>query len=125
MSNVTRREMELHQYRMNLYKRRKRQRDMKKLVYKILITTVFLVLLVSTPKAFAQEVNTDSYEKCFESICVGYGESLESIALSKMDSRFYNSADEYISEVMRMNGLKSEHITPGNYIVVPYYVEIH
>lgn len=61
-----------------------------------------------------------SRQKYYESICIKDGDTLWSIA-SQYISEEYGNKDEYIRELMRMNGLKTDCIQSGNYLTVTYY----
>ena len=43
------------------------------------------------------------------------------IAAEYADEDHYDSYQNYIDEVLQMNGLSSESITVGQHLVVPYY----
>lgn len=56
----------------------------------------------------------------YESILVESGDSLWSIASEHQDA-YLGDLDEYIEEIMQINGLVVEDIDAGEYIVIPVY----
>lgn len=94
----------------------------------ILLITFFFIFLVGfllgsavISKAQATDDLTPAY-KYYTSVAIESGDSLWRLADKYMDSH-YNSRQEFIQEVMQMNGLKSECIQQGNYLNIPYYSE--
>ena len=63
--------------------------------------------------------------KCFSSVMIGYGETVDSLVEEYYDEAHYTSYDSYKQEVMDINSIDENcNITPGNYIVLPYYTEL-
>lgn len=60
------------------------------------------------------------FYKYYTSIMVYPGDTLTSIASEYADSH-YESLQDYIGEVQRMNHLRDDEIRAGEYLVVPYY----
>lgn len=60
--------------------------------------------------------------KLITSIEVKKGDTLWSIA-SEYISDEYDDMNEYINEIMDSNGMASDEIHVGNYIIVPYYAD--
>ncbi len=58
--------------------------------------------------------------KYYTSITVSGGDTLWSIANEYMGEH-YKSADQYIAEVMSMNGLSDETICAGQHLIIPYF----
>lgn len=56
----------------------------------------------------------------YKSILLMPGDTLWEIALEHKGSR-HNSVQDYINEVMEINGLTSDRIHAGRYLMVPYY----
>lgn len=57
--------------------------------------------------------------KCYKSIELQEGDTLWGIAETYMDDT-YESVDEYISELKRINNLESDEIHEGCYLMVAY-----
>lgn len=57
--------------------------------------------------------------KCYKSIELQEGDTLWGIAETYMDDT-YESVDEYISELKRLNNLESDEIHEGCYLMVAY-----
>ena len=60
--------------------------------------------------------------KLITSIEIKKGDTLWSIA-SEYISDEYDDMNEYIKEIMDSNGMASDEIHVGNYIIVPYYAD--
>lgn len=109
---------------MKLKNRQKREAQVKRNIIISIMITVCLVGFISL--GFGSRAKAESnvkYDKCFKSICVAYNEDLEDIAEQNMNDNFYKSTSEYIDEVMNINHLDNADVRPGNYIVVPYFIE--
>ena len=52
-------------------------------------------------------------------------DTLWSIAEKYMDNEHYESVNEYIQEVKNVNHLKSDIITYGEHLVIPYYMDAY
>lgn len=94
----------------------------RKIIKWIAITLIFLVIVLTviftTKKATAKR---DGYRvKQATSVEIQKGDTLWSIA-SIYISDEYDNINEYIAEIMFSNGLSSDTIHAGNYIIVPYY----
>ena len=107
-----------------LKNRIRRQQEMKK---RFLLFTVTLCLIVvcsvslSGFRSNAQDDSTSVSYKYYKSIAVSNTDTLWSIADEYMDEDHYDSVDDYIAEVMRMNTLTDDVIHYGDYLIVPYY----
>jgi hypothetical protein len=85
----------------------------------ILLGVVLFSVLFITKTVTAQREGNRA--KLVTSIEVKNGDTLWSIA-SDFISDEYNDMNEYISEIKVSNGMASDNIRVGNYIIVPYYV---
>ena len=92
--------------------------------------TVFTVILILTLSvggfaigSRAQDKDEVILYKYYTNIEVKYGETLYDIAKNYFCESKYDNYKHYISEVMYINGLYHEEVSPGTYIVVPYYSE--
>lgn len=60
--------------------------------------------------------------KLITSVEVKKGDTLWSIATVYMTEE-YNDINDYIKEIKSCNGLATDNINAGNYIIVPYYAD--
>lgn len=110
---------ELQNYRRKL----ERQREIRR-KFLLLLITAFLIIgfafcfRVMTTYASTGKENPDY--KYYSSIVVKSGDSLWSIA-KEYAGTYYNSLEDYISEVAGINHLKDDQIRAGQYLIVPYY----
>lgn len=84
-----------------------------------------LLLLLILVSVFAQTKSVTAKRdqervKLVTSIQIQKGDTLWSIA-SEYITEEYDNVHEYIEELKRSNGLESDRIRAGNYIIVPYY----
>lgn len=98
---------------------------MKTLKIKVLITVIFIVTILGIAAAVITESRqvagaADGREKYFTSIQIKKGDSLWTIAKSRMTEE-YRSVTEYIEEVCEANHIYDGEIKEGMYLVVPYY----
>ena len=90
---------------------------------KIFLTLIFTLFLISflLGRADTGRASIDRENIRYTSVKVKYGDSLESI------SNEYNntgmSQNEYIEQVMEMNGMDSTRVHPGCFILVSYRVD--
>ena len=87
------------------------------------VAVIFLLIFHYTP----QNTQADSEPKAptytyYTSIRVSSGDTLWDIA-NEYRTEEYASISSYISEVREINHLKSNQITDGMYLCVPYYSE--
>lgn len=110
--------------------RRRRMRIVRrqKMFLMLAVTVVLLVIAFFgwTLKLSAQNDNIVPKYKYYTVITVGWGESLEDIAGRYIDYEMYDSIDEYISEVCRINHIQDEDIVyAGDSMVVPYHSVVY
>lgn len=99
------------------------KRKMYVLFLKTIITIFFILgLSLSTKVIFisANNLSEPIQYKYYKSTVVEDGDTLWEIAYSNFDSES-QTIEEYIYEVKEINHLKSDHISAGEYIVLPYY----
>ncbi len=107
--------------RMNRIKRR---RELRKRILTFALTFVLAItcsMMFFTVKTKAQNSDETIYYKYYKSITVSRGDSLWTYAAEYADENHYDSYQNYIDEVLQMNGLFSEDITTGQHLVIPYY----
>ena len=96
-------------------------RDIFILAVSITAACLLAILISMTVSAKTVGAGTpDPGTKYYKSITVEYGDSLWSIAGDEMTNGWDDTRD-YISEVMQINGLRSESIHAGSHLIVPYY----
>ncbi|MDF2944679.1 MAG: hypothetical protein K0S01_3537 [Herbinix sp.] len=83
------------------------------------VLILFSVLFIT--KTVTAQRNVDR-AKLVTSIEVKKGDSLWSIASEFMTDE-YDDMNEYIKEIKDSNGMDSDDIHVGNFIIVPYYVD--
>ena len=91
----------------------------------VVITVVAILLgivlgnnMISASSSSATTEHTK--ELYYTSVEVESGDTLWSIAEEYMSAEF-DDVDDYIKEVKQINGLHSDTIHAGSYIMVPYY----
>lgn len=101
----------------------RRQQEMKK-NFLILVMTICLILAcsftISVFRSNAKNETATSY-KYYKSIAVSNNDTLWSIAEQYMNNDYYDSINDYIDEVKRMNSLSGDSIHYGEYLIIPYY----
>ncbi len=91
--------------------------------FSAVIVLVALVVIFAVFKAGSVKGETTVRNKCFKSIEIEEGDSLWSIAYEYSENKDDASICKYILELKKMNGLNSDTIHTGNYLVVSYYVD--
>lgn len=86
----------------------------------VLLILVFFSVFFITKTVTAQR--SIDRTKLVTSIEVKKGDTLWSIA-SVYFTDEYDDLNEYINEIMNSNGMVSDEIHAGNYIIVPYYAD--
>lgn len=112
--------------------RRNKIRRQRQLRRRIVLVSAIIILSLCSVFGFtsfmtkAQEKNNEPIKaKCFSSVMIEYGSTLSDIAAKYCDDEMYDSRDSYIKEVMFINHMNDTSIKAGNYIIVPYYVDIN
>lgn len=95
---------------------------MKKRFVLVLITMIFLTMFSGGILAYAKERESaqPTYYKYYTSIRVESGDTLWDIADRYLCEQT-GSHEEYIREVMKMNGMKNSDIRTGETLTVFYY----
>jgi len=85
----------------------------------LLVLVLFSVFFITKTVTAQRSVERTKLVTCIE---VKKGDSLWSIA-SEYFTDEYDDMNEYIAEIMSSNGMVSEDIHTGNFIIVPYYTD--
>lgn len=111
--------------RHNSNKKRRLSPRQKQIIFRkicalvsLLVLTVSLTLIISGSSSKAQAA--DNYNKYFKSVTIERGETLYDYADRYADFH-YDSAEEYINEVAKINNINPNRIISGNNIIIPYY----
>lgn len=89
----------------------------------VAVAFLFLAVLFLLPGRTAEAKDTSKTVYQIHSVSIEEGDSLWSIAAEYYTEDF-SSINAYISEIKRMNGLKTDTIYAGGYILVPQYVSV-
>ena len=109
-------------------KRRRHRKGMSSiarffLVLMVIVAAVCIILFGGKKITNAEESgNTLQLTKYYKTITIEKGDTLWSIA-NQYKSGDYRSTQEYVDELMSMNGLHSDGITSGQKLVVAYFAE--
>lgn len=91
----------------------------KLIVITVTMILLFLLVVFVLPKRTAAAGdNASSY--CITSVQIQAGDTLWSLAKEYYSDEF-SSITNYIEEIKRMNGLSSDKLYAGNYILIPQY----
>lgn len=104
----------------------RRQRERKKHIIVSVCTLCLIILLSLTVSSFLSNAKTaeEMPYKYYKSIMIEEGDTLWSIALQNINPENGNmEISAYIKEIMKMNGLQSDRITAGMYLVIPYFAD--
>lgn len=87
----------------------------------LFMVALFLVVLFVLPERTAAAGNTAGSTYTITSVQIEEGDSLWSLASEYYTAEFSSVAD-YITEIKRMNGLSSDTLYAGSYILIPQYI---
>ncbi len=109
---------------LNIRIKREEKRELSnvKILLAASIITFFVLIalfLVPARKVNASVSNADAKYR-ITSIVIEKGDTLWDLAKEYYTSDF-SSIKEYIKEIKRLNGLKNDNITAGNYLLIPHY----
>lgn len=102
----------------------RRQHQLRRNIFMIVFTIVLILTLSVSGFVIgskAQDKEEVVLYKYYTNIEVQYGETLWDIASTYFCEDKYDNYEHYISEVMQINGLYIEDVSPGSYLIVPYY----
>ena len=86
----------------------------------LFMVALFLVVLFVLPERAAAAGDSSS-TYCITSVQIEEGDSLWALASEYFSEEFVSITD-YIEEIKRMNGLSSDTLYAGNYILIPCYI---
>ncbi|MDO4304379.1 MAG: LysM peptidoglycan-binding domain-containing protein [Bacillota bacterium] len=86
-----------------------------------LILTAGFSLAFFSFRTKAQGSDEEILYKYYKSVVVEAGDTLWNYADEYGNKEHYRSHQDYIDEVMQMNGLTDDNITKGQHIILPYY----
>ena len=87
----------------------------------LFMVALFLVVLFVLPEKTAAAGDTGVVTYTITSVQIQEGDSLWSLATEYFTEEF-SSVSNYITEIKRMNGLSSDKLYAGNYILIPQYL---
>ncbi len=90
-------------------------------VITLFMVALFLIVLFVLPERSAAAGNSTGGTYTITSVQIKEGDSLWSLA-SQYYTEEYSSLTEYITEIKRMNGLSSDVLFAGNYILLPHFI---
>ena len=105
----------------SLEKRAAVVRSQKRMIALVVIAVIFFGILLGTGiSALASNDKSTAQYKYYKSICIEEGDTLWDIAGEYTEGTGMDR-DEYIQEICDLNGIYSEEIHAGDYIIVSYY----
>ncbi len=102
----------------------RRRRQLRHRFFTCILTLAFVIGLSFLFFGFrtkAQGHDEEILYKYYKSVEVEAGDTLWNYADEYGNKEYYSSHQDYINEVMQMNGLMDDNITEGQYIILPYY----
>lgn len=102
----------------------RRRRELRRRFFTFVFTLILSAGISVTFFSFrtkAQSSNEEIQYKYYKSIVIEPGDTLWNLAEEHGALEHYDSRQEYIEEVMRMNGLSDDQIVTGQYIIIPYF----
>lgn len=107
--------------------RLRRRKELRK-NFLLLVMTLCLIaacsISMSTFRSSAKDDSAKASYKYYKSIAVSSNDTLWSIAEEYMDKEHYDSVNDYIDEVIRMNTLPNDTICYGQHLIIPYYDDL-
>ncbi len=104
--------------------RMRRRRELRRRFFTCILT---LILTTGFSLAFfsfrtkAQSSDEEILYKYYRSVVVEAGDSLWHYAKEYGNKEYYGNYQDYIDEVIQMNGLSDDNITAGQHLILPYY----
>lgn len=104
--------------------RLRRRRELRRNILTLVLTMALVVccsVLFFDFNAKAQSSEDEILYKYYKTVSIAKDDTLWNFADEYADSRFYESHQSYIDEVMHINSLDDSRITAGCYLILPYY----
>lgn len=92
----------------------------KLLFLAITMVVLFLLVVFILPEKNAAAVDNGARSYCITSVQIEAGDTLWTLAKEYYSDEF-SSLINYIEEIKRLNGLSSDKLYAGNYILIPQY----
>lgn len=106
----------------------RRQKEIRRHFFMTVMTICLVMVFSISVNGFLSNAQSDedrtSY-KYYKSISIASDDTLWSIAQEYIDEEHYDSIDEYIKEVKKLNHLYNNTITYGKYLIIPYYSDAY
>ncbi len=102
----------------------KRRRELRQRFLICILTFIIVVTFSSLFFSFKTKAQGNDEEilyKYYKSIVVQDGDTLWNYACQYGEAQYYDSHDDYIKEVIRINTLSDDRITAGQHLILPYY----
>lgn len=106
--------------------RRNRIKRTKQIIERVLLTICLIALFAIGSSAILTKATTTEeaknvYYKYYTQIEIENGDSLWEIAGRYMEHGPYETRNDYMNEVVKLNQLSNTTIIKGQHLVVPYY----
>lgn len=124
MNSIPMTKRELLQLKKAIHKRQIIRRRIALVIFSIFLIITFTLSLNGLSALATEEVTETSY-KYFTPYVIQKDDTLWSIAEQYIDYDYYNSIQDYISEVRSINHIYDDMIISGKTIVIPYYSNMY
>ena len=88
------------------------------IIFIIVLIVFFCFMRVPATADSGSYTELKRYETCL----IKEGDTLIAIANENADRFSHVTSKEYMQQIMELNGMNSEHITAGQYILLPDYI---
>lgn len=102
----------------------RRQKEMRRHMMLTILTVCLVITFSISINSFLSNAKDDSHKtfyKYYKSITIDNNDTLWTIAQEYIDSEHYDSIDDYIKEVKKLNKLNNDTINYGEHLIIPYY----
>lgn len=93
----------------------------KLVIIVLFMVALFLIVLFVLPERSAAAGNSIGGTYTITSVQIQEGDSLWGLA-SQYYTEEYSTLSDYITEIKRMNGLTSDTLYAGNYLLIPHFI---
>lgn len=87
----------------------------------VVMVALFLLVLLVLPERTAAAGNATTSTYNITSIQIESGDTLWTLAEEYYTEEF-SSVPEYVAEIKRMNGLSTDTLYAGSYLLIPHYI---